>query len=156
MVHLFLLASLPRRVSLRLLMRWAYAAQQPQTTCIEAVSSDCQKFKYFFPRDSTMSSLNLQFALQGELHKNKICPSFVRSFKKPAPLLTRSCTDQDSAIKHRYTVQCLIYLLVWESSGEYGALLHMAFSSSHTRAPCSPSPPSLAVSTVNMTSFLQK
>lgn len=119
-----------------LLMRWRFAAQQPQTTCTEAVSSDCQKFEIIFFREILPpGSLNLQFSLQGQMHKSKLCLS---SFKKPVVLLTQSLTtDCGTAIEHLHTIQCLISLLLHKSSKECSTLLQMASSSTCLLQPIS-------------------
>lgn len=134
-------------------MRRAFAAQQPQTTCTEAISSDCQKFKWFFPGDFTTSSLNLQFSFQGEPRKSKLCPGFVRSFKKPSPAFNSELyrlrpsykTPVHSSMSHLppcssvpQGMQCTWLLLPV------------------TQVSCSPSSHSLAASTVKITSFLQR
>lgn len=114
-------------------------------------------YYFFFPGDFTTSSLNLQSSLQGYPCKSTPWPGFVRSFRKKEKCilaLTQSCPACDATIKHLHTIQCLIALFGCESPGNVmhfctQLLLKVTRVSGHSFSP------SLAISTVTTSSFLQ-
>lgn len=139
-VSLLLLASLPRTGSLPLSFSWDEGLQpgRPRPPALKLCLQIAKCLNtIFFPINSITSRWNLQFSLWGQMHKSKLCPSFVDSFKKLVLLLAQGHADCGSAIECVYTIQCLISLPLHESSGEYSAFLQMASSSACVLQPIS-------------------